>query len=111
MQKQVTILLLSPNFLDHFECVKSAVKFLVCVCVSYHDNEEVEDTHPAQFGFDQGHQVLKNRCRVVHCYCKAKFQTIKLALANLSHCSTRLNQALPKNCLRSINFLPAVMIF
>lgn len=49
----------APIFFDHFECAKSAVEFLVCV--SYHENEEVEDAHPAQLGLDQGHQVLKNR--------------------------------------------------
>lgn len=36
---------------------KRAVKALL---LSYHDDEEVKNMHPAQLALDQGHQILDN---------------------------------------------------
>ena len=36
-------------------------KRLIVLYISYHDDEEVEDIHPAQSALDQGNKVLKDR--------------------------------------------------
>lgn len=37
--------------------------------LSYHDDEEVKNIHPAQLALDQGHQILDNNGDINHVKC------------------------------------------
>lgn len=63
-------------------CQMSSVKRAYCDFrkSSYHDDEEVEHTHPAQLALNQGHQILEDDGDI-----QVKYQSVKGSMKSFTN--------------------------